>query len=135
LYQYIFGAINPSDGTSAALILPQVDTGCLQLHLEEISSKIPSGRHAVVIMDQAGWHISKSLKVPSNISLLHLPPYSPQLNPQENIWRYLKDTFLSNRTFDNSEDIMDACCEAWNSIAGSPELIMSIGNRDWASII
>ena len=131
LYQYIFGAICPASGACAGLVLPFVNTECLELHLQEISNNVPSGRHGVVIMDQAGWHTTSSIALPSNISILHLPPYSPELNAQENIWLYLKDTFLSNRVFATLDSITDACCDAWNALAGSPELIQSIGNREW----
>ena len=135
LSQYIFGAINPSNGLCSALILPFANTECLQLHLEEISNTVPSGRHAVLIMDCASWHKGTELKAPSNISILHLPPYSPELNPQEGIWQYLKDTFLSNRVFKDIDDITDACCHAWNALADCPELIKSIGYRSWAAVL
>lgn len=135
LYQYIFGAINPSSGASAALILPLVNTECLELHLIEIANTIPDNRHAVLIMDCASWHRGIKLKIPNKISILHLPPYSPELNPQENIWRYLKDTFLSNRVFNDIDDITDACCDAWNAIANNHTLITSIGYRSWAAIL
>lgn len=132
LYSYIFGAVCPSQKKCAGIIVPCANGHALEEHLKEIAYHIPEGRHAVVIMDQAGWHATQKIKIPENISILHLPPYSPELNPQENIWRYLKDTFLSNRVFSSIEDIIDACTEAWNALANSPELIASIASRDWA---
>ena len=89
----------------------------------------------MVIIDQAGWHKAKLIKIPDNLSILHLSSYSPELNPQENIWLYMKDTFLSNRVFDNIESITNACCEAWNSLVERPQLITSIGTRKWATLI
>jgi hypothetical protein len=82
---YVFGAVCPVRGAGAALVLPACNTQAMQLHLDEIATKVTPGAHAVVVLDQAGWHKSQALKVPSNISLLQLPPRSPELNPQENI--------------------------------------------------
>jgi hypothetical protein len=134
LYQYIFGAVCPTQKTCAAIIVPIANGIALEEHLKEIAYHIPEGRHAVVIMDRAGWHLTQKIKIPVNISILRLPPYSPELNPQENVWRYLKDTFLSNRVFDSIDDITEACVEAWNALANSPDLIASIATRDWADI-
>ena len=92
------------------------------------------GAHAVVSMDGAGWHRpGEHLEVPHNVSILLLPPYSPQLNPQENVWQYLRQNYLSNRVFDSYEAIVDACCEAWNALMAQPHRITSIATREWAS--
>jgi hypothetical protein len=133
--QYIFGAVCASRGVCAAIIVPHANGEAFQMHLDEIAFHVPQGRHAVVILDQAGWHARQNINIPQNISILHLPPYSPELNPQENVWQYLKNTFLSNRVFHSSEDIADACVDAWNSFANTPELIASIASRDWAKLI
>jgi transposase len=132
LYTYIFGAVCPSQGTCAGLILPHANGEGLELHLKEISYHVPEGRHAVVILDQAGWHKAQALKVPSNLSLLHLPPYAPELNPQENVWQYLKESALANRVFASSEHLIQACVQAWNLL--TPQLITSIASRNWAQI-
>jgi transposase len=134
LSQYIFGAVCPTQKTCAAVVVPYANHEALNEHLKEISAHVPPGRHAVIVQDQAGWHHKKELKVPSNISILHLPPYSPELNPQEQVWQHLKDTYLSNRVFEDLDDIMEACCKAWNSFAQMPDLIRSLCTRDWASI-
>ena len=84
---YLFGAVCPEHGTGAALVLPFCNTEAMQLHLDEIATTVTAGAHAILILDQAGWHGAKDLKVPSNISLLPLPPRAPELNPQENIWQ------------------------------------------------
>lgn len=132
LYQYIFGAVCPSQGTCAAIVVPCANGACLTAHLEEISRYVPDGRHGVIVMDQAGWHVCKDLVIPENLSILHLPAYSPELNAQENIWQYLKQTALSNRVFKSAVDIIDACCQAWNDLAHNPSLITSIAFREWA---
>ena len=104
----------------------------MQLHLDEIATKVTPGAHAILLLDQAGWHVAKALKVPSNISLLPLPPRSPELNPVENVWQFLRENWLSNRVFRSYEDILDHCCAAWNKLIDQPWRIMSIGLRDWA---
>jgi transposase len=107
----------------------------MNLHLAEISRHVASGSHAVVVLDGAGWHQTGGrLNVPDNISLLHLPPYSPELNPAENIWQYLRQNQLSNRVFESYDVIVDACCNAWNDLAATPQLIKSIATRSWTSI-
>ncbi len=98
----------------------------------EISSAVKVGAHAVVLLDQAGWHGAKALEVPDNITLLPLPPRSPELNPVETIWQFMRDNWLSNRVFKSYEDILDHCCYTWNSLIDQPWKIMSIGTREWA---
>ena len=129
---YIFGAICPEAGKGAGLVMPRCDTEAMELHLREISRAVEPGAHAVVILDQAGWHMSMRLAVPDNITLLPLPPRSPELNPVENIWQFMRDNWLSNRVFQTYDDILAHCCEAWNKLTDQPCRIMSIGLRDWA---
>ncbi|MFV0409886.1 MAG: IS630 family transposase [Paracoccus sp. (in: a-proteobacteria)] len=131
---YIFGAICPARGVGAAIMMPTADTQAMQLHLEEISKMATKGAHAVVLMDQAGWHTTGGLTLPDNLSLLFLPPKSPELNPVENIWQYLRQTWLANRIFETYDNILDAGCKAWNNLVAQPELITSIGTRKWAKI-
>ena len=113
---WIFGAICPARGVGAALVLPQCDTRGMQWHLEEISSQVEPGAHAVIILDKAGWHTTGKLDIPDNITLLPLPPRSPELNPVENVWQYLRQNRLSNRIFDNQDQIVSLCCDAWNNL-------------------
>ena len=129
---YIFGAICPKDGKGAALLLPRCNTAAMSLHLAEIATAIPPGMHAVLLVDQAGWHLSRELVVPPNITLVPLPPKCPELNPIENIWQFMRDNWLSNRVFHSYEDILDRCCHAWNKLVAQPWRIMSLGLRDWA---
>jgi len=129
---YIFGAICPKAGKGAALVLPNCNTEAMNLHLAEIAAEVRPGAHAVLILDQAGWHLSSRLVVPANITLLALPPKCPELNPVENVWQFMRDNWLSNRVFTSYRDILDHCCEAWNKLTDQPWRIMSIGLRDWA---
>lgn len=104
----------------------------MNLHLAEIATQVASDAHAVLLLDQAGWHLAGALDVPENITLLPLPAKCPELNPQENVWQFLRDNWLSNRVFTSYDNIVDHCCHAWNRLIDEPWRIMSIGLRDWA---
>jgi transposase len=104
----------------------------MALHLAEISRAVAPGAHAVLLLDQAGWHLSDKLEIPDNITLMPLPPKAPELNPVENIWQYMRENWLSNRVFRSYEDILDHCCHAWKKLVEQPWTIMSIGLRQWA---
>ena len=104
----------------------------MNLHLAEIAQAVAPEAHAVVLMDQAGWHTSDTIVIPDNISILLLPPRSPELNPVENIWQFMRDNWLSNRVFTSAADIVDHCCYAWNQLVAQPWKIISIGLRSWA---
>lgn len=129
---YLFGAICPKRGTGAALMLPKANTHAMQLHVDEISKYVARKAHAVVLMDRAGWHRAGDLEVPKNLTIILLPSRSPELNPVENVWQYLRSNFLSNRVFESYEAILDAGCDAWNQLIDRPDVITSIGMRKWA---
>ena len=129
---YIFGAVCPALGKGAGLVLPRCNTDAMALHLTEISQAVEPGAHAVLMLDQAGWHTSSKLAVPGNITLLPLPPKCPELNPVENVWQFMRQNWLSNRVFPSYEQIVDLCADAWNNLTDQPWKIMSIGMRDWA---
>jgi hypothetical protein len=129
---YLFGAICPSEGKGAALVLPHCNTEAMGLHLAEVAAAVAADAHAVVLLDQAGWHMACDLKIPPNITLMPLPPCAPELNPVENVWQFMRENWLSNRVFASYDDIIDHCCFAWNKLTDQPWRIMSIGLRDWA---
>jgi transposase len=104
----------------------------MALELAEISRAVAPGAHAVVLLDQAGWHQSKRLKGPANITLGPLPSRSPELNPVENVWQFLRENWISNRVFASYGEILDHCCAAWTKLTDQPWRIMSLGLRDWA---
>ena len=131
---YLFGAICPARGTGAAGVMPHADTQAMQHHLDEIAHSLAPKAHAVVVLDQAGWHTTGKLRVPENLCLLPLPPKSPKLNPVENLWQFLRQNKLSNRIFGSYEAILTAACETWNSLLADPARITSIGTRQWAII-
>ncbi len=95
----IFGAICPETGAVAGLILPWCNTEAMSLHLAEIAARVTPGKHCVLLVDQAGWHISERLVVPANITIVPLPAKCPELNPVENVWQFMRDNWLSNRVF------------------------------------
>ena len=129
---YIFGAICPARGVGAALVLPRCDTQAMQWHLDEVSSQVTPGAHAILMVDQAGWHTTDELAMPANITLLFLPARCPELNPVENIWQFMRDNWLSDLIFHSYDEIVDTCAEAWNKLIDQPARITSIGSRQWA---
>lgn len=135
-WAYLFGAVCAERGVGAGLVLPFANTDAMSLHLAEVSRNVAPGAHAVVVLDGAGWHQTGGrLRVPGNISLLHLPPYSPELNPVENVWEYLRGNKLSNRVFADYEAIVAACCTAWNWLVEAPERIRSAASRAYANTV
>ena len=147
-WSYLFGAVCPGRAVVAGLVLPCANTEAMNLHLTEIARTVAPGAHAILrrendppdhflillILDGAGWHGAGALTVPDNISLLTLPPYSPELNPVENVWAYLPANKLAITVFNTYEDIVDACCKAWNFFANDPVAITSITSRTWAEV-
>jgi transposase len=113
-------------------VLPRCNTAMMQLHLNEIATQVAPGAHALVLLDQAGWHTTGKLDVPENITLIALPPKAPELNPVENVWQFMRENWLSNRIFKSQDEIVALSCEAWNKLIDQPWKIMSIGLREWA---
>jgi transposase len=129
---YIFGAVCPARDAGVALVLPEANIPAMNLHLEHIERCVETNAHAVILIDGAGWHRQGgALAVPDNITLLPIPPYSPELNAQENVWQYLRQNHLAGRVFDTYEDIVDACCAAWNALSAVKGRIASISSREW----
>jgi hypothetical protein len=96
--------ICPGEGKGAALVLPACNTEAMNLHLAEIATEVAPGKHAVLVLDQAGWHLSARLAVPGNVTPIVLPPKCPELNPAENVWQFMRDNWLSNRVFASYTD-------------------------------
>ena len=134
-WAYLFGAVCPERAIGAALVLPYADTDAMSRHLAEIGRHVAPGAHAVLVLDGAGWHGAAALAVPENITLLPLPPYSPELNPVENVWQYLRQNQLSLRVWDDYAAIVETCCRAWNALMATPERVASITRREWARMV
>ena len=104
------------------------------LHLEAISARVSPDKHCAPLVDQAGWHTSQHLILPSNITIVRLPAKCPELIPVENVWQFMRDNRLPNRIFRSYDSIVDHCCHAWSQLADQPWRVMSIGLRDWAQV-
>lgn len=125
-YLHVLGAVCPDSGQSVGLLAPHLDTGIVNLFLDQFTKELAPSVHAVIIWDQAGYHTAHRLKVPPNVTLVELPPYSPELNPVENLWHYLRSHFWSNRDYENYEALMQAATHAWRRTCLSPETIKTV---------
>jgi DDE superfamily endonuclease len=128
----LFGAVCPERGAGVALVLPEVSTAAMNLFLAELGAAVPAGTHAVLVLDRAGWHVSKDLVVPANLTLLHLPPYAPELNPVEAVWLYLRERWLSHRVLAGGYGaVVDVACSAWNALHAEPGRLRSLTGHPW----
>jgi transposase len=134
-YAYLFGAVCPGTGETEALLAPLVNKEVMIQHLEQISITTKPGRHAVVIMDGAGWHTQDIAKDINNVSIIKLPAYSPELNPIEQVWSWLRQHHLANRCFNGYEDILNACTSAWNHFRQDSQRVIKLCSRDWAMVV
>ena len=105
----------------------------MNLFLAELVARLPEDAHAVLVLDGAGWHVSEALVVPASLTLVRLPPYSPELNPVERVWLHLRERFLSLRVFADYRAIVDACCTAWNRLVADPGRLRSLCDQPWIS--
>ena len=124
-------AVAPETGEAFGLILPRTDTPAMSVFLADFAKPLPENKHAVMVLDQAGWHGANALEIPGNVTLVTLPPYSPELNPVERLWLCLRQCFLSLRVFENQDAVIDACCQAWNAVADDAERIRSLCLQPW----
>ena len=112
-------------------MMPYADTAAMQAFLDRFSETLAEDEHAVMVLDQAGCHGSNALAVPANVTLVPLPAYSPELNPVERVWLYLKERFLSHRLLDDYDAIVDAACNAWNRLLAEAGRIKSLCSYPW----
>jgi transposase len=134
LSTYIFGACCPDKDKACGLILPRVDTDMMQMHLQEISKSVEKEFHALILVDRASWHTTEQIQLPKNITLIPLPPYSPELNPMEQLWQQLRKIKLSNTAYDGYEEIVEAAVEAWVTFTDQSGAVQRLCSRDWAKI-
>jgi len=130
-YLWVLGAVCPETGQGEGLISPCLNTSVVNAFLREFSSALPPDEHAVMLWDGAGFHTSHKLKVPDNITLIQLPPYSPELNPMENLWHYLKSHYWSNRVYADYEELEEAAIDAWRAAVLDPELMKTVCNSPY----
>lgn len=125
-YLWVIGAVCPENGHAEGLLSPKLNTDIINLFLGQFSETIPEGEHAVMIWDGAGFHTAKKLKVPENITLVQLPPYSPELNPMENLWHYLKSHYWSNRSYEDYDGLEEAAMTAWQTAVLNEDLMRTV---------
>jgi transposase len=122
----VLAAVCPETGHAEGLLSPLLDTKIVNIFLNLFSRTIPADEQAVMVWDGAGFHTSRSLVVPKNITLVQLPPYSPELNPIENLWHYLKSHFWSNRAYADYDALEEAAMDAWRHAVLDEELVKSL---------
>ena len=127
---YAFAAVCPADGQMTSLILPYVDAGLMSLFLAHTAARFPD-EYCVLFMDGAGWHKANELKVPANMTLLTLPPYSPELNPAEHVWEYIRENDMRNRIFDNLDEVMDVVAGSLHRLHQAPDTLRSMTAFPW----
>ncbi len=128
-FAYVFAAVEPATGRNVCLVLPEVSTHAMNRFLAEFSLTLPADAHAAMILDGAGWHASRDLEVPNNVSLVRLPPYAPELNPVERVWLFLRERHLSQRLLNDYDAIVDAACRAWRQL--TPKRLRSLCAYSW----
>jgi putative transposase len=125
-YLWILSAVCPQTGSCHGLLAPFLNTDVITVYLREFSKSLAPDVHAVLVWDGAGYHTSHEVKIPDNVTLLQLPPYSPELNPVENLWHYLKSHYWSNRCYENYHELEQAVIDAWRNVCSSTDTIKSI---------
>ena len=128
---YIYAAIEPGTDNAFALILPDANAIGMQAFLEAFAETIGHDEHVALVLDGAGWHNGKSLRVPANITLVPLPPYSPELNPVERVWLYLKERFLSMRLLNDYKAIVTAASRAWKRLCRQSRRLTTLTSYPW----
>jgi transposase len=129
-YTYAYGAVSPLDGRFDSLVLPHVNTECMQLFLTEVAKRYLT-ENIIMVVDGAGWHRSKSFALPENLRLHFLPPYSPELNPQEHIWDELREKYFHNQAFDSMDALEEQLLAGLRHLERSPGVVKSIAGWDW----
>lgn len=125
-YLYVFGAACPQTGQTAGLLAPYLNTNSVNAFFKEFAKEIKPDVHIIMIWDQAGFHTSNNVRVPGNVSLIHLPAYSPQLNPIEKLWQYLRKHHWSNRVHADYDALRCAAIESWQETCLDKVKIKSI---------
>jgi len=125
-YLWVSAAVCPETGLAEGLISPRMDTATINVFLKQLSQRVGPDEQAVMIWDGAGFHRSKELQMPANITPIQLPPYSPELNPIENLWHYLKSHHWSNRAYKDHDDLEEAVMQAWNHSVENSELMKTV---------
>ena len=127
-YEYAYGAVDPISGDSFFLIMPCCNTNCMNVFIDLLSKTYPDDI-IVMVCDRATWHKSKTLELPENIHMLHIPPYTPEMNPIEQIWRELRTCGFRNESFHSLQDVENRLVVTINNLTN--ETVRSITGRQW----
>ena len=127
-YRYAYGAVEPKTGDSFFLVMPYCNTDCMNIFLKELSKTFPKDK-ILLVCDGAAWHKSTSLEVPENIDLIFIPPYTPEMNPIEQIWKEIRKIGFKNEVFHSLEKVVDRLCSTICLL--SNDLIKSVTGRIW----
>lgn len=129
-FLYVFGAVSPLDGQHDSLLLPWANTEAMSIFLEELARR-HSGEYLLLIVDGAGWHRAAALRIPANIEFGFLPPYCPDLNPQEQVWDELREKAFGNRVFATLEAVADAAVAGLQALEKATGRLRSLARRQW----
>jgi len=129
-YTYLYGTVCPDDGETDFLILPHMDATCMNIFIEEVSRRYKD-EFILMICDGAPCHSDGALDLPKNMEIAKLPPYSPQLNPAENIWDEIREKFFCNTVFDSMNAVENQIVEAANFYEKNPQITKSTADWDW----
>ena len=127
-YRYVYGAVEPLTGESCFVVMPYCNTESMNMFLEELSNTFPKDK-IILVCDGAAWHKSGSLRIPENIELVFIPPYTPEMNPIEQIWKEIRKRGFKNEVFQSLQKVVDRLCDTMCSL--SNDTIKSITGRDW----
>lgn len=125
-----FCAICPYTGEVEALSSPYANTEVMNIFLRQLSER-HKGYEVAIFMDNVGYHKSKGLKVPENIHMKYLPTYSPQLNPVELLWEYMRMQWTGNRYYENLDKLEDVIAKGFNELFEKPNIVKSLSNFHW----
>jgi hypothetical protein len=125
-YLWVLGVVCPETGHAEGLLSPQLNTRIVNMFLAQFGQTIPADEHAVMLWDGAGFHASKQLCVPDNVTIVTLPAYSPELNPIENLWHFLKSHYWSNRAYQDYDALEQAALDAWRKAVLDQELMKTV---------
>jgi hypothetical protein len=129
-YTYAYAAIEPKTGNTVSLMLPLANTEAMNLHLDEISNRYPDN-HIAMVLDGATWHRSQNLKTPENITLIPLPPGSPELNPVEQLWKSMRKTWFGNKLFNSMDSLETTLVRALRWVENNPKWVKSFAAYHW----
>lgn len=129
-YVYALTTVNPQEGRIFSLVLPWVDAEGMSIFLKQ-TAQVFDDEFCLMLLDGAGWHRANDLRIPKTMRLIFLPPYSPELNPVEHVWEYLRENVFGNLVFETLDDVMELLCQGLKSLSQLPHLVKSLTCFDW----